>query len=652
MPVQPRHRSLMQQQHAVGGQHRVHAAGDDEGQPVLPELVERGADAPLGLVVDAAGAVVEDQDARLDQQGAGDRHPLLLPSRQGHAALAHQAVVAVRELGDEPVRLRGAGGGFHLGVGGVRPAVGDVLADGAAEQGGLLQDDADLPAQRLQRHVADVDAVDGDAAGGGVVEARDQVDDRALARSGGADDGQGLGRPGAEAHLAQHRRPDPEVAERHPLERQPLAERRQRRRSGLLLDLRLGVEDLEDPFGAGRRLGDRHHDHAEHRDREHGDDQVALERHQLADGEALREDLDAAAPGDDHGADVGHREHQRNGQGEQAPHVHHLLVHLPALGLEPLLLARGAGERLDRAGADDVLLQAGVECRDLLLHGAEQRPAHLGHVGEEREHHGHQRDHVQGQPPVGREQQGEAADQQHQGGDDLDHAGADEGAHHVHVAGGAGKELPGLRAVVVAEREALDVVVEPVAQVVGDTLRHARGQRALHVGEQRAQRRDGDDEQRADHDGLDPVGQDARVDDLLGDARHGQVAGGAGQQADQADQDAPAVGAHVAQAAQQGTKRRTPRTPAAESRAAGSAGAAPTGSAPRRRAPAGTVCSGPGRAHGRATVAGARTAWAAGAVPVRPARRSPASGRSVRAGARRSGTAAAAPGAAITRLPR
>ena len=622
--VQPGHRSFMQQQHAVGGQHRVHAAGDDEGQPVLSELVQGGADAPLGLVVDAAGAVVQDQDARLDQQRASDRHPLLLPARQCHAALADVRVVAVGELRDERVRLRGAGGRLHVGVGRVRPAVGDVLTDGAAEQGGLLQHDADLPPQRLQRDAADVGAVDGDAAGGDVIEARDQVDDRALAGPGRADDGQRLGGSGAEAHLAQHRRADPEVAEGHPLERQPFAQRRQRGGAGLLLHLRLGVQDLEDPLGAGGCLGDRHHDHPQHRDREHGDDQVALERDQLADGQALRQDLDAAAPGDHHGADVGHREHQRDGQREQARHLHHLVVEAAALGLEPLLLAPRAGERLDRADADDVLLQAGVERRDLLLDGAEPRPAHLRHVGEEREHHGHQRDHVQGQPPVGREQQREAADQQHHRGDDLDHAGADEGAHHVHVAGGAGEELAGLRAVVVAEREALDVVVEPVAQVVGDALRHARGQRALHVGEQRAQRRDRDDQQRADQDGLHASDQDARVDDLLGDARHGQVAGGAGQQAGQADQDAPAVRAHVAQTAQQGAHRGAPWTTAAESRATGSARAAPAGTAPRRRAAPPALCAGLGLAHARATVAGAP----------------------------RSGMAAAAPRAAITRLLR
>ena len=49
-----------------------------------------------------------------------------------------------------------------LGLGGVEPAIGDVLAHRAGEQEDVLLHDADLAAQRGERHVADVDAVDGD----------------------------------------------------------------------------------------------------------------------------------------------------------------------------------------------------------------------------------------------------------------------------------------------------------------------------------------------------------------------------------------------------------------------------------------------------------------------------------------------------------
>ena len=60
-------------------------------------------------------------------------------------------------LGDHLVEPRPPRRLLDLRLGGVEPAVGDVLADGAGEEEDILLDDADLPPQRGQRHVADVD---------------------------------------------------------------------------------------------------------------------------------------------------------------------------------------------------------------------------------------------------------------------------------------------------------------------------------------------------------------------------------------------------------------------------------------------------------------------------------------------------------------
>ena len=77
-------------------------------------------------------------------------------------------------------------------VGRAQPPIGDVFANGRSEQEHVLLHDADLAAQRGLRHVADVDAVDGDAAGRHVVEARQQRADRRLAGSRSADEGHSL----------------------------------------------------------------------------------------------------------------------------------------------------------------------------------------------------------------------------------------------------------------------------------------------------------------------------------------------------------------------------------------------------------------------------------------------------------------------------
>ncbi len=77
----------------------------------------------------------------------------------------------------------------------VEMPIGDVFADGVAEEKSLLRNEADLAAQGIERELADGAAVDEDGAGRGVVDARDQVDERRFAGAGGADDGQaGAGR--------------------------------------------------------------------------------------------------------------------------------------------------------------------------------------------------------------------------------------------------------------------------------------------------------------------------------------------------------------------------------------------------------------------------------------------------------------------------
>ena len=74
-------------------------------------------------------------------------------------------------------------------------AVGDVVADRVVEQHGVLRHHADRRAQAFLRHVADVLAVDPDAALGHVVEAEQQPADGGLARAGRPDDRQLAARP-------------------------------------------------------------------------------------------------------------------------------------------------------------------------------------------------------------------------------------------------------------------------------------------------------------------------------------------------------------------------------------------------------------------------------------------------------------------------
>ena len=88
------------------------------------------------------------------------------------------------------------GGGDHLLVGRVEPAVADVVHHRVGEQERILQHDADLRAQAGSGHIAHIDAVDRHRAARHIVEARQQIDDRGLARAGRPDDRDRLARLG------------------------------------------------------------------------------------------------------------------------------------------------------------------------------------------------------------------------------------------------------------------------------------------------------------------------------------------------------------------------------------------------------------------------------------------------------------------------
>ena len=84
------------------------------------------------------------------------------------------------------------------------PAVADVGGDRAMQERRVLRDHADRGAQALLRHVADVLAVDADAALLELVEAQEQVDERGLARARASDEADALARPHDEVEVVEH----------------------------------------------------------------------------------------------------------------------------------------------------------------------------------------------------------------------------------------------------------------------------------------------------------------------------------------------------------------------------------------------------------------------------------------------------------------
>ena len=121
---------------AVGDDHdarsvldRGQPMGDDERGAAGHQVIQAPLQGLFGLRVDAGGCLVQDQDARVGQQHAGKRDQLLFTGRHARSLLIDHRLVALRQAHDEIMGADGPGGFDAFVVGGVEPAVADILQD-------------------------------------------------------------------------------------------------------------------------------------------------------------------------------------------------------------------------------------------------------------------------------------------------------------------------------------------------------------------------------------------------------------------------------------------------------------------------------------------------------------------------------------------
>ena len=318
--------AFVQHDDAVGPLYRRQAVGDDDGGATDHRGFERALHQALGFGVERAGGFVQQQQRRILEQGARDRDALALAARQAHPALAQERGIALRQALDEIVGGGHLRRGDHLVVAGVRAAVADVFHGVEREDHGILRHDADRAAQRLQRQVTHVHAVEADAAGLRIVEAQQQLEQGGLAGAGRADHGHRLAGADIEREMrqggfVQARR----IGEGHVVERHAgavLGARGQVFGLQRILDLGLRAEQFEQAFGgAGGALGVAHH-FRQGADRTGDDAGVQDELAQVASGHGSFEHGVGAEPQHEHdGAEYQHDgQHGQRGAGADAAH--------------------------------------------------------------------------------------------------------------------------------------------------------------------------------------------------------------------------------------------------------------------------------------------------------------------------------------------
>ena len=407
--------------------------------------------------------------------------------------------------------LSDAGRRPDLLFGGVRSPVGDVGADGFREEEALLEDHADLAAQRVQRDVAQVETVDAHRSLIGIVEAGHHHGDGRLPAPARTDQGDPL--PGGDAEVEPLQECGAvAVAEGDVGEGDLALERGQFERVGGVGDGGGQVEELEDALDARSSLlpdgkdagqltrrGDQLHDVG-------GEGQEGAQRDLVVQGQPTPEGQDGHLPD---GRD--RLEHRLVARLE--PHRPHLraVQDLRSLG-DPLELVLLLAERLDDAHAVDILVDDLRHVPFALLPvpggGEDLAPHAVGHDqqagGDDHAHHrqeGGQIDH---------DAEGEGHQQDVPAHDGEE---AEQSLHQGRVGVGPGDQLPGGHPVQVVEVHQLEVVVHGVAQVELDAQRHPAPPVPAQIGEAEAGRCQDDEEGQPRPQGR-GVAQDHAVDDL------------------------------------------------------------------------------------------------------------------------------------------
>ena len=513
------------------------------------EFVDRGQQPLFGGQIQGRGGLVQDQHQRVLQQRPGDGDALALAAGQGGAASTDVTGIALRQSGREFVDLGPGGSRAQFGCAGLGADVADVVLQAAGEQGRVRTHHGHPSAQFGRVEATQVDPVEPDAALLGIVVAQDQVDQGALADPGDADQaGAAAGRQD-QVDPAQQGLALRAVAEADVLEAQFAAGRgRQGQRRGGRAHGRLGGAQFAHPAEADPGPLPGHVQPLQGLQRTIGPGQVSREGDQCAHCEFALQGQPAA--GDEHqgGAERGHEARHR-GRG--------VLGQLQAQGVAPELLvefmqarrlARFGGRGLDGLDRRQALEEEGVDTTGALAHLPGQaldpgpQPAQEHQVG------GQQQQGQQRQPRAEAEHQRQRPGQgQHRvdpGEQGVDREALDLGD----VAVEPGQQVTAADPGVVGRRQAQQVGEHRFAQGVQHPGRDIDVVPAVERPDQAGAEADRDHQGAVAQQDVEIAGQQAVVDQELGQVGLGQAQPGAEQR--QAEDQAQAAALRTDEAQQ------------------------------------------------------------------------------------------------------
>ncbi len=177
--------------------------GDHQRSTALHNGFEGFLNEGFVLGIEGAGGFVEQQQAGVAHDGAGDGDALALAAGKAHAFFAQVGVEPIGQGFDEGEGGGGLRGGAHFFIRRVGLAGADVGPGIGGEDDGVLRHHADMAAPLARVEGADIVPIDADDAELRVVKTQQQLEEGGFTGTAGADDGHRLARLDAEADIAQ-----------------------------------------------------------------------------------------------------------------------------------------------------------------------------------------------------------------------------------------------------------------------------------------------------------------------------------------------------------------------------------------------------------------------------------------------------------------
>src|SRR6266852_6819922 len=195
--------ALVDNHNAIGNFQGVEAVGNDQSSSIAHELLQGSMNQRLIFSVGGAGKFVQNQDARIAKDRAGQGDALSLAAGKLGAGFTDLGLITVRQAHDKFMDVGFIGSGFDFFLARPAIAVGNIVVDRVVEQDRFLSDDADLLSQASQVQMTNVQVIHQNGAVIRIVEARDKADQGRFATAILADQGHGFSETDFQVHVGE-----------------------------------------------------------------------------------------------------------------------------------------------------------------------------------------------------------------------------------------------------------------------------------------------------------------------------------------------------------------------------------------------------------------------------------------------------------------